>query len=248
LPALADELVRGGVSVIVTATRASEVRVAQAATKTIPIVFIISQDPIVMGLVASLNRPGGNTTGAYYLNTMLAGKRLEMLHELAPAADRIAILTNPDNPVGTATWEQIESGAKRLGLKTQAFNARNGTELDAAFAAIRRTDALLLIPDPVFFTGREQVVMLASRLGIPAMFTSREYVAAGGLMSYGGSIADAYYQAGLYTGRILKGAKPPDLPVVQAARFELVINLKAAKALGLTIPATLLATADEVIE
>jgi putative ABC transport system substrate-binding protein len=253
MPAQADDLVRRRVSVIVTGTSTLAVRATQAATKTIPIVFISGADPIQDGLVANLNRPGGNATGVHYLSAIVAEKRLGLLHDLAPAANRIGILVNPNqysSISAAASIEQLQSAASVLGLKTEIFHAGNGAEIDAAFAALRqaRTDALLIVADTMFFSAREQIATLATRLRIPAIFTSREYADVGGLMSYGTSLADAYHKAGVYAGRILKGEKPSDLPVVQSERFEFVINLKTAKDLGLAIPPGLLAIADGVIE
>jgi putative ABC transport system substrate-binding protein len=251
MPALADDLVRRQVSVIVTGASLLAARAAQAATRTIPIVFISAEDPIQFGVVASLNRPGGNATGVHFITATLAEKRFGILHELAPAADHIGILINSNNPLLAPTsMEQIQSAANLLGVKIEIFRAGNGLEINAAFEALRqsRPDALLMVNDPLFFDQREQIATLTTRLGIPAIFTTREYANAGGLMSYGVNVADAYRLAGIYVGRILKGERPADLPVVQPTKFELVINLKTAKSLGLTVPPNLLALADEVIE
>jgi putative tryptophan/tyrosine transport system substrate-binding protein len=256
LPALAKDLVQHRVSVVVVGSGTVTIRAVQAATNTIPIVFMSGNDPVGEGLVASLNRPDGNSTGVHYLTTAVEGKRLGLLRDLAPAARRIGVLVNRINPdqylslVLAASIEQLQSEASRVGLKIELFNARNSTEIDAAFAALQqaRPDAIMLIPAPLFFDAREQIAMLATRLRLPAVFTSREFADVGGLMSYGTSLVDAYKNAGFYAGRILNGEKPADLPVVQSTKLEFVINLKTAKTLGLTIPPNVLALADEVIE
>jgi putative ABC transport system substrate-binding protein len=249
LPALADDLARRRVAVI--ATFAGGAFAAKAATATIPIVFAIAGDPVRLGLVASLARPGGNLTGINFLNTELAAKRLELLRELVPAAARVAVLLNPAGPPDTQnTLQEVETAAHAMGLQIQVLNASTSREINAAFATFgrERPDALFVAPDPFFLSRRLQLAIQAARHGVPASFGSREYAEAGGLMSYGTNFADTYRQVGVYAGRILKGAKPADLPVVQSSKFELVINAETARALGLAVPDKLLATADEVIE
>ena len=222
----------------------------KAATSTIPIVFNIGNDPVQAGLVASLNRPGGNATGVNILTTELEAKRLGLLHELVPTASIIAHLVNPDYHPTKANVRDVAAAARVLGLQIILVEASSESEIDAAFAAIlqKRAGAILVGADPFFNGRRNQIVALAASHAIPAIFEQREFAAAGGLMSYGTSIADAYRQMGIYTGRILKGEKPADLPVVQSVKFELVLNLKTAKSLGLTLPSGLLSIADEVIE
>ena len=251
LPALAADLVRRRVAVIATAGGPVSALAAKAATTTIPIVFGVAQDPVRLGLVASLARPGGNLTGISFFNTELAAKRLELLRELVPAATRVAVLVNPASPANTEiTLRDMEAAARALGLQIQIFNASTNREIDAVFAnfARERPDALFVGNDGFFGSRRVQLANLASRHAVPATFANRENVEAGGLMSYGTSLADVFRQIGDYTGRILKGAKPADLPVVQASRFELVINVQTARMLGLAVPHTLVALADEVIE
>jgi len=248
LPSLAAELVRKRVAVI--ATMGTAASAAKAATTTIPIVSLIGADPAESGLVASLARPGGNLTGINLLTIELAAKRLELLRELVPAANRVAVLVNPSF-VPETMLRDVEAAARAMGLQAQVFNASTSREINAAFATnfVReRPDALFVAPDPFFVSRRVQLVHLASRHALPAVYTGRDYVVAGGLMSYGSNLADALRQVGVYTGRILKGAKPSDLPVVQASKFELVINAETARMLGLTVPDKLLALADEVIE
>jgi len=249
LPALATELVRRQVAVI--ATLSNGAFAAKAATTTIPIVFILAEDPVRLGLVASLARPGGNMTGINFLSAELVAKRLELMRELVPRAARVAVLVNPANAARTeATLRDVEAAARAMGLQIRVLNAGNGREINVAFATLvlERPDALFVGSDP-FFTGRRvQLALLAGRHAIPATYASRENVEAGGLMSYGASLIDTWRQAGVYAGRILKGAKPADLPVVQASKFELVINAETARMLGLEVPPTLLARADEVIE
>jgi len=247
LPSLAAELVRKQVAVIATIGTAASV--AKAATTTIPIVSLIGADPAESGLVASLARPGGNLTGINLLTIELAAKRLELLRELVPAANRVAVLVNPSF-VPETMLRDVEAAARAMGLQAQVFNASTSREINAAFASFvrERPDALSVAPDPFFVSRRVQLVHLASRHALPAVYTGRDYVVAGGLMSYGSNLADALRQVGVYTGRILKGAKPSDLPVVQASKFELVINAETARMLGLTVPDKLLALADEVIE
>jgi putative ABC transport system substrate-binding protein len=226
-------------------------RAAKATIQTIPIVFGVSDDPVKLGLVASLSRPGGNATGVNFFNTEVNAKRLGLLRELVPTATRVAVLVNPANTANTSSLlADVEPAARALGLQVQIFNASTSHEIDAAFAALvrERPDALFLAPDGLFSARRVQLISLAARHALPASYSLREYVEAGGLMSYGTNFADTYRQLGVYAGRILKGATPAELPVTQATKFELVINLQTAKLLGLEIPPTLLARADEVIE
>jgi ABC-type uncharacterized transport system substrate-binding protein len=250
LPALAADLVRRQVAVIATITTASTF-VAKAATTSIPIIFSLAEDPVKLGLVATLARPGGNATGINILSGELVAKRLELLRELVPGAARVAVLVNPTNAANTeTTLRDVELAARTIGLQIQVLNASTSREIDAAFAALarERPDALLVGSDTLFTTRRVQMSLQAMRHAIPATYSLREAVEAGGLMSYGSNLTDALRQVGVYTGRILKGAKPADLPVVQASKFELVINAQTARMLGLTVPPTLLARADEVIE
>ena len=249
LPALAADLVGRRVIVIV-AGGAPPALAAKAATSAIPIVFNVG-DPIEFGLVASLNRPGGNLTGVANLTAELAGKRLDLLHELLPTAAVVAVLVNPTNPANAESeTRNLRDAAPSLGLKLHILRASTVSEIDEAFGTLVefRVGALVVSGDQLFTNRREQIVALAARHGVPAIYNWREFAAAGGLMSYGNDLADSYRQAGIYTGKILKGAKPADLPVQQAVKVELVINLKTAKALGLTVPLTLLGRANEVIE
>jgi putative ABC transport system substrate-binding protein len=250
LPALAADLVNRQVAVIVTTGAEPSALVAKAATTKIPIVFVIDGDPVSIGLVDSLNRPGGNVTGMSLIASALEAKRLGLLRELVPKSTLIAVLVNPDYPDTDFQVGVLESAASDSGQKIYILNARNERELDTAFTTIaqQRADALLVAADPLFNRLHNQIVALAARYEVPAIYESREFVAAGGVISYGASIADAYRGAGIYVGKILKGAKPADLPVQQPTTFELVINLKAAKAIGLEIAPTLIARADEVIE
>jgi putative ABC transport system substrate-binding protein len=249
LPALAAELVRRRVAVIATVgTSAFSVK---AATTTIPIVFVGGEDPVKLGLVASLARPGGNLTGINWLGGELVAKRLELLRQLMPAATRVAVLVNPAFATLTEiTLRDVETAARAMGLQIQVLNADTSREIDAAFEILGREqpDALIVGPGPFFNSRRVQMAQLAARYAVPAIHTTRLEAEAGGLMSYGPSLTDAYRQAAAYTGRILKGAKPEDLPVVQSSKFELVINAQTARMLRLIVPATLLAIADEVIE
>jgi len=251
LPELAADLVRRQVAVIAATGGVPPSLAAKAATTTIPIVFAVGEDPVRLGLVASLARPGGNLTGVNYFSYELIAKRLELLRELVPAATRVAVLVNPANAEATEpTLRDVEAAARAMGLQIQVLNANTNREIDAAFATVvrERPDALFVGPSPLFVERRVQLVHLASRHAIPATYTQREYAEIGGLMSYGATVADAYRQVGVYAGRILKGAKPADLPVVQSSKFELIINAQTARILGLDVPPTLLARADEVIE
>jgi len=246
---LATALVNRRVSVIVAAAAPSAVA-AKLATATVPIVFVIGADPVELGLISSLNRPGGNATGFYILAQLLTAKRLELLRELVPAATSIGLLTNPIGPITEAEMSQAETAARLLRVRLVTANASTPREIDAAFASLigQQVSALLVGGDALFFAQRDQLVALAVRHSVPAIYGWREGVDAGGLISYGASLSDTYRLTGTYVGRILKGEKPADLPVQQVTKIELVINLKTAKALGLTIPETLLATADEVIQ
>jgi len=251
LPALAADLVRRQVAVIVASGGPAAAFAAKAATTTIPIVFSSADDPVRRGLVASIARPGGNLTGINFFNNELAAKQLELLRELAPAATRVAVLVNPASAMNTeSTLREVESAARAMRLQIQVINASTSREIDAAFATLLRDrpDALFVNGDPFLNARRVQLALLAGRYGVPAIYSTREYAEAGGLMSYGSDITDAYRQKGLYVGRILKGAKPADMPVVQASKFELVINAQTARMLGIVVPPSLLARADEVIE
>ena len=249
LPELASELVRRQVAVIVAAGGNQSARAAKAATTTVPIVFY-SGDPVAEGLVTSLNRPGGNMTGMSTFAPALGGKRVDLLRELLPGASALAMLINPNYAPAAAEAAETENAARALGHKLSVFKASSEGGIEAAFATLaqQRPDALIVGADPFFNSRREQLATLAVRNSILAIYVWREFVVAGGLMSYGDDFADGYRQLGIYVGRILKGANPADLPVIRPTKFELVINLKTAKALGLTIPQSVLARADEIIE
>jgi putative ABC transport system substrate-binding protein len=250
LPALATELLHQRVAVIA-AFGLSAAFAAKAATPAIPIVFSVGDDPVTLGLVASLAQPGGNVTGINNFATELVAKRLELLREMVPAATRVAVLVSPSNAVTSqSTVKDTTAGARAMGLEVQVLNADTSREIDAAFATLarERPDALLVDSTPFFLSRRAQLVNLASRLAVPAIYVDRAFAEIGGLMSYGASLTDAYRQVAVYTARILKGTKPADLPVVQSSKFELVINHQTARMLGLTVSDKLLATADEVIE
>jgi ABC-type uncharacterized transport system substrate-binding protein len=250
LPALMADLVRRQVAVMATLGNVPTLA-AKAATATIPIVFGVGDDPIRLGLVTSFARPGGNATGINFFNQEVASKRLRLLHELVPNAVRVAVLVNPANASATETLLRImQEAAPTIGLQIQILNATTIGEIDAAFATIERErpDALFVTGDAFFVSRAVQFATLTSRSRIPATYSLRDYVAVGGLMSYGTDFTEAFRQVGVYTGKILKGAKPVDLPVVQSTKFEFVINMQTARALGLEVPAQLLATVDEVIE
>src|SRR5262245_20980903 len=249
MPALAADLVRRQVGVIC-ATGEASASAAKAATTTIPVVFLVAADPVNLGLVASISRPDGNVTGINFVSGELASKLLELLRELVPGAVRLSVLVNPNSALTGTTLKDLEAAAQVMGLQIQVLRASTSREIDAAFAgfARERPDALFVGVDPFFTSRRVQLANLASRHAIPMTSFAREVTDAGGLMSYGGNIADAYRQVGIYAGRILKGAKPADLPVVQASKLELIINTATARMLGLTVPDKLLVAADEVIE
>jgi putative ABC transport system substrate-binding protein len=251
LPALATDLVRRRVAVVVALGSPNLAMVAKAATTTIPIVFLVGEDPVRFGLVASLARPGGNITGINLFNNEINAKRLTLLRELIPTAVRAAVLVNPTNAsIAETTAKDVETAAHALGLRLQVHNAGTSREIDATFATFagERPDALFVAGDPFFNSRRVHLVHLASHHRLPTIYASRAYPDIGGLMSYGTDVTDSYRQSGAYTGRILKGAKPAELPVVQASKFEFVINAQTARMLGLTLPPSLLARADEVIE
>jgi putative ABC transport system substrate-binding protein len=251
LPELAADLIRHRVSVIVTPPSNPAALAAKAATTAIPIVFNVGGDPVRLGLVASLSSPGGNATGVNFLTTEIVPKRLGLLHELVPKAARIAVLINPTNVTSNElTLPNIPEAARALGLQIKVLNATKGDEIDAAFKTLvnDRADALLIAPDTFLVSRRVQIAILSARHLVPAIYPVRDYAEAGGLISYGADVIDAVRQQGVYAGQILKGTKPADLPVVQSTKFELVINLRTAKAIGVEIPATLLSRADEVIE
>jgi ABC-type uncharacterized transport system substrate-binding protein len=251
LPELAADLIRHHVNVVITLLNTPAALAAKAATSTIPIVFSVGDDPVKLGLVASLSRPGGNATGINFFSSEVTAKRLGLLRELLPKAARIGVLVNPTNVENTErAVKDVNAAADALGLQIQVLNASNGNEIDAAFTTLvsGRADGLLVGPDTFFASRRVQIAILAARHMVPAIYTVPDYAEAGGLISYGTDLTDSLRQQGVYVGRILKGAKPADLPVVQATKFKLVINLRTAKAFGLEVPATLLSRADEVIE
>jgi len=250
LPELAAELVRRHASVIVTPAGTVAALAAKRATPTIPIIFGSENDPLKVGLVASFNRPEGNLTGVYFLSGGLIEKRLGLIRELQQHADLVGVLLNPNDPLTDAITSEVQQAASVVGQRIEVLHASNNREIDAAFASLVRkhASALVLGPGPLFFTRRVQIVTLATRHAIPVIYSAREYAQAGGLMSYGTDLAVAWRQVGDYAGRVLKGAKPADLPVMQATKLELVINLQTARTLDLEIPPTLLARADEVIE
>jgi putative tryptophan/tyrosine transport system substrate-binding protein len=251
LPELAAELVHRQVAVIATTGGTPAALAVKAATTTIPIVFAVPEDPVRLGLVASLARPGGNATGINFFNAELAAKRLELLRELVPTAAHVVVLVNPTNVANTeANLKDVQLAARAMGLQIQVVRASSSREIDAAFATIgrERPDALFVGGDALFNSRRLQLALLAARHELPATYPSRDYPVSGGLMSYGTDVTDAFRQVGAYAGRILKGAKPADLPVVQASKFELVINHQTARMLGIEVPPALLTAADEVIE
>jgi putative ABC transport system substrate-binding protein len=251
LPGLAADLVRRQVSVIAVLESTAGAVAAKAATTTIPIVFSTGTNPVAMGLVASLNRPGGNLTGVTNLNVEVVPKRLELVHELVPTATTIALLVNPSNPLVAETESRdAQTAARTLGLQLHVLHTSTDRDFDTVFASLAQMRAVVLVVgSDVFFNSRsEQLAALALRHTVPAIYQYREFAAAGGLMSYGTSVTDVYRQVGIYTGRLLKGESPADLPVQQATKIELIINLKTARALGLTVPLSLLGRADEVIE
>src|SRR5712691_3583965 len=250
LPELAADLIRRGVTVIAAPAGAETARVVKGLTTTIPIVFSTGVDPVKTGLVRSLNRPGGNVTGVADMAVGLGGKRLGLLHELLPGAVRFALLVTPGIATGESAIAEVQSAASAIGRQIEMLTASTNLDIDAAFASLaqKRADALLVAPQVLFSTRRVQLVTLAARHAVPTMYHQREHVEAGGLMSYGSSIMDRERLLGVYTGRILKGEKPADLPILRAVKFEFVINLQTAKTIGLDVPPTLLARADEVIE
>jgi putative ABC transport system substrate-binding protein len=250
LPAMVDDLVRRHVAVILAIGGSQSVAAAKAITSVIPIVFSNGSDPVKLGIVASLNRPGGNVTGVSFLTNTLGAKRMQLLHTLVPTATAIGILANPQNPNNVSETADMEAAARIFDQEVHLLNASSEVEIDAAFASFnqQRVSALSVVADGFFNSRRERLAALEIRYSLPAIFAERLFAVAGGLMSYGASVTEANRLAGLYAGRILKGEKPSDLPVIQSTKIDLVINLKTAKALGLEIPPTLLAVADEVIE
>jgi putative ABC transport system substrate-binding protein len=250
LPTLAAQLVAKGVVVIAATGDVASARAAQAASQTVPVVFTIGADPVRFGLVASLNRPGGHVTGVSLLTSLLGAKRVELLRNVAPKISRVALLMNPSNPSATAEQADAQDGARKLGVETIILNASDARGIETAFEKLllAKADAFFIATDPILLDRREQIVSFAERHALPAVYFVRQFAVAGGLLSYGPSISWMYRQAGEYVGQILKGANPADMPVMQPTKFEFVINLKTAKALGLTVPASALALADEVIE
>jgi putative ABC transport system substrate-binding protein len=249
LPVLADELVRRNVDIIVSAATPAS-RAAKAATTTIPIVIVAVGEPVKVGLVTSLARPGGNVTGLSLLTTDLSGKRLELLREFVPKLARVGVLKNPDNPVSAVFWEETQAAARNLGIELQSTDARNPKQIDGAFeqVAARRDDAIIVFDDPVLWSHRARVVELAAARRIPAMYGLRDFVDVGGLMSYGPDRPDQYRRTAIFVDKIIKGAKPADLPVERPTKFELIFNRKTARALGLEVPTSLLLRADEIVE
>jgi putative tryptophan/tyrosine transport system substrate-binding protein len=250
LAALAADLVQRQVAVIATPLNVPGALAAKAATNTVPIVFAVADDPVKLGLVTSLNRPGGNATGINYFAAALGPKRLGLLHEALPQASFLAVLRDPKNPVADSAGAELRAAAASIGQTVEIFDAKNSVEITAAFTELvqHKAGGLVVIPSTLFTTRMIQIVTLATRHAIPAMFQSREWAEAGGLLSYGTNILETYRQVGIYAGRILRGAKPAELPVEQSTKFEFVINLQTAKIFGLQIPPTLSARADEVIE
>jgi ABC-type uncharacterized transport system substrate-binding protein len=250
LPALATGLVRRQVSVIFAGGMDVKLRAVKDVISTIPVVFATGGDPVELGLVASVNRPGGNATAVTVATAVLWSKRLELLHRLLPSVTLVALLVDPNNPTAEAITKDVQTAAQKLGLQVYIAKARSDRDTDDAFAALAREQAgaLLVTADPLFIGRRPQIIGLANRYAVPAIYDRRDFPADGGLMSYGASIVDQYYQSGRYVGRILKGERPADLPVIQPTKFELVINAKTAKSFGIKIPDNLLALADEVIE
>lgn len=250
LPELAADLVSKKVTIIAAVGGASSAIAAKNATSTIPVVFVMGGDPVKLGLATSISRPGGNSTGMTIISALLAPKRLGLLRQLVPTASSLAAMVNPNTPEGQMQSSDMHAAAQELGLKLRFLEAADEKEIDNAFAGLgaEKADALMVGSDPVFDVHRDKIVKLAAQIGIPAIYQFRDFAAAGGLMSYDPDLVDAHRQVGVYAGKILGGAKPSDLPILQPTKFQLVINLKTAKALGLNVPSTLLATADEVIE
>ena len=251
LPALAADFVSRGVSLIVATGGLQTSLAAKQATRTIPIVFTLGSDPIKFGLVSSLNRPGGNVTGVTLFAYLLDAKRVELMHELVPGAAVVALLVNPNSPAqAEAQFAEVEAASRKLGQRLVVLKAGTEGEIDQAFAAMaqNKAGALLVSADPLFLSKRDRLIALVTRHAIPSIFEWRQFVEAGGVMSYGIDLVDAYRQAGVYAGRILRGASPADLPILQPTKFEFVINLKAARALGIVVPNTMLVAASEVIE
>jgi putative tryptophan/tyrosine transport system substrate-binding protein len=250
LPEMAADLVGRGVAVLYTSGGSVSGIEAQKASKTIPLVFVMGSDPVKIGMVASLSRPGGNATGVTLITSGLEAKRLELLRQLVPSATVVAALINPENPNAEVITKDLQAAALTLGVQTHLLHAASEAQLDVALPTLPQLQAngILVGNDPFFLSRRAKIVALAARYSLPAIYQSREFPASGGLVSYGSNLTDTYRKSGIYVGRILKGAKPSDLPVQQPTSFELVINMKTAKTLGLAVPPALLATADEVIE
>jgi len=250
LPTLAAELVAKGVAVIAATGDVASAQAAQGASRTVPVVFTIGADPVRFGLVASLNRPGGHVTGVSLLTSLIGAKRVDLLRQVAPRVSRIALLMNPSNPSAAAEQADAQDTARKLGLDTVVLHAGNAREIDTAFEKLllAKADSFFIATDPILLDRREQIVSFAERRALPAVYFVRQFAVVGGLLSYGPSISWMYRQAGEYVGQILKGANPAEMPVMQPTKFEFVINLKTAKTLGLTVPRSVLALADEVIE